>query len=195
MRCIMVGTKSTHSTRCRSISASAASASKRVINTTVPPQSSCCHDVMNGPGVIERAGHQRRAARAHAVLGGSPDRSSRRRDRRSASAVRCCRRTSCSGPRARSDVGQRVVGACPRVGLEADRHGGERGCSSPAGAPTTRAGCASATMARRSRSGSRDDTGCGVAPSRQVARQAAKNSIELGSASVTRAPASTPRPA
>ena len=49
MRCIMVGTKRTHSTRCFSISASASRASKRSITTTRPPQRICCQAVMKGP--------------------------------------------------------------------------------------------------------------------------------------------------
>ena len=59
MRCIMVGTKSTQSTRYCSISASARSASKRRIATTVPPMQELRPRGDEGPGVVERAGHER----------------------------------------------------------------------------------------------------------------------------------------
>ena len=49
MRCIMVGTNSTHSTRWLSIRARASPGSKRSITTAVPPESSVCQAVMNGP--------------------------------------------------------------------------------------------------------------------------------------------------
>ena len=49
MRCIIVGTKSTQSTRCASISASARSASKRRITTSGAAERSDDHEVMKGP--------------------------------------------------------------------------------------------------------------------------------------------------
>ena len=69
MRCIMVGTKSTQSTRCRSISSSASRASKRLMITTRPAAQQLLPGRDEGAGVIQRAGDQRGAARLHAVLG------------------------------------------------------------------------------------------------------------------------------
>jgi hypothetical protein len=45
----MVGTKSTQSARCSSMSARARSASKRRITTSLPPIRSDDQEVMNGP--------------------------------------------------------------------------------------------------------------------------------------------------
>ena len=56
-------------------------------------------------------------------------------------------------------------------------------------------GFASSTIASSSRFGSRDETGCGVAPSFQHATTAATNSMPFGSAIVTKSPCTTPRDA
>ncbi len=47
-------------------------------------------------------------------------------------------------------------------------------------------------MARSSDSGSRDDTGCGVAPTIQHATVWTKNATPFGSAIVTKSPSATP---
>ena len=59
-------------------------------------------------------------------------------------------------------------------------------------APMITFGSASSTISSSSRFGSRDETGCGVAPSFQHATVAATNSTLFGSAIVTKSPCSTP---
>jgi hypothetical protein len=61
--------------------------------------------------------------------------------------------------------------------------------------PTTSAGFASARIALRSFSGSFHDTGCGTAPSFQIAKHESTNSGPFGSAIVTKSPCATPRSA
>jgi len=61
--------------------------------------------------------------------------------------------------------------------------------------PTTSAGFARSMIARRSPAGSRDETGCGVAPSFQAATVASKNSMPFGRPIVTNASRVTPSPA
>ena len=61
--------------------------------------------------------------------------------------------------------------------------------------PTTSEELASSTMALRSTAGSRDEIGCGVAPSFQTATVASKNSMPFGSPMVTKESRVTPRSA
>src|SRR3954462_14977342 len=61
--------------------------------------------------------------------------------------------------------------------------------------PTSRLGSASSTTAASSASGSREETGCGVAPSFQMAAQATKYSTPFGRPIVTRSSGRTPRSA
>src|SRR5579875_1274739 len=58
--------------------------------------------------------------------------------------------------------------------------------------PITTAGSARSRIADSSRSGSRDDTGCGIAPIFQQAANATNHAVELGRAIVTMSP--TPAP-
>ena len=60
---------------------------------------------------------------------------------------------------------------------------------------TTRLGLPSSTICSLSKRGSLAETGCGVAPSFQVAKEASKNSMPFGSAIVTKSFSPTPRSA
>jgi hypothetical protein len=59
--------------------------------------------------------------------------------------------------------------------------------------PTTSEGLARSTMARRSAPGSREEIGCGVAPSFHAAIAASKKAIPFGSPMVTSESGVTPR--
>src|SRR5262245_44475536 len=58
--------------------------------------------------------------------------------------------------------------------------------------PTTSDGLARSMIARRSAAGSRDETGCGVAPSFQVAITASKKAMPFGNPMVTNESLVTP---
>ncbi len=59
--------------------------------------------------------------------------------------------------------------------------------------PTTSEGFARSMIARRSAAGSRDEIGCGVAPSFHTASTASKNSMPFGRPMVTNESGVTPR--
>ena len=93
-------------------------------------------------------------------------------------------------PGRRRDVRKRVAGQAG-VGLVARRRRTQAG-GQQAGIPITAAGSASSMMALSSRSGSRAETGWGIAPVFQQAATATYQSVEFGSAIVTMSPSPTP---
>ena len=139
MRCIMVGTKSTQSARMlldqreRTLGVEA-----RASATTRAAQRSCVPRRDEGPGVVERAGHERGAARLHPVLGRLGVDLRRRPCRRSAWPPGAAARGH-GAHAARDHVGQRrVADARVRARSRPARSGGRS--ARRRGAPTTSAG-------------------------------------------------------
>ena len=186
----MVGTKSTQSTRCFSISSRAWRRVEAGHQHDGPAAQELLPGGDEGAGVIQRAGHQRGAARLHAVLG------------QLGIALRGREVEDQLGPPGApagghgADLLRGDIGKC-RV-----RAARDRARSRPAGsaAPRTRRRArpppAPAAPARRSRGararGASTRSAAGSRRASRSARQASMNSLPFGSASVTRSPARTP---
>ena len=193
MRFIIVGTRYTTSTECSSIAASVASASKRGSTTRCAPASSATHDQTTGPLWYSGPGISRHPSGSTPSVGRASASMVRRvaGDDQLRPPGRTARRRRL--PRRRGDVGQgRVVDR--RVRHVARRQAGRARAAAPGSTPTTTFESASSTIACSSASGSRYDTGCGMAPSFHAAAAVTNQSIEFGSAIVTMSPSPTPRP-